>query len=387
MAQASRGIVHAVGDLGQARLDGVEGDRQEPHQIGENYRGDGAGQQKPGGDPEGGSHPRVHRIVHPGEGQQHSDRDHRAGDRVAHARDPCREHHGFRRAQSEAIGHQDRDSDGQHGGRGRQGKAIERQAREPRVDHLARAFHGPGQERPAGQQEPQEDRQKAGRKRECRPEPAQPVARQRPIADRGVMKTGAPPRPPLQQDEGEDEQQEYRRELGRRGRFAHAQPGPVNAGGEGVDGEVLDRAEIVQGLHERQRQAGDDTRPGQRQGDGEEAPPRPAAERPADLEHAYRLLEEGGPRQQVDVGIEHQRHHGDRAAQGPDLGEPVVLPRPPGGLSQRRLHRSGELEQAGVGIGDDIGRHGHRHQQRPLHGSATGKTAHGHQPGRPDPDD
>src|SRR3546814_3216910 len=54
-------------------------------------------------------------------------------------------------------------------------------------------------------------------------------------------------------------------------RLAHAEPGAVDPGGEGIDAEMLHRAEIVQGLHQRQRHAGGDRRPGERQDHPEEA--------------------------------------------------------------------------------------------------------------------
>jgi hypothetical protein len=56
-------------------------------------------------------------------------------------------------------------------------------------------------------------------------------------------------------------------------------------------------------------------------------------------------------------------------------------------VSQRRLQRPGRLQEIGVGIGHDVGGKGQRQDQRPFEDPAQGKTAHGDQPGRRDPDD
>ena len=44
------------------------------------------------------------------------------------------------------------------------------------------------------------------------------------------------------------------------------------------------------------------------------------------------------------------------------------------------MQRPGEIEQAGIGIGHDIGRHGERQQQGPFEKACAGKPAHRHQP-------
>ena len=185
----------------------------------------------------------------------------------------------------------------------------------------------------------------------------------------------------LQEDEQEDEAQQQGRELGRRRRVAQPVPGAEDAGGEGGDAEELDGAIVRQGLHQGQGEAGDDGGPRQGQGDGEKGPPGAVAQGAADVQHAQGLAEEGGPGQQVDVGVEHQGQHHHRPRQGADLGEPVVAVAPAKPAAQGRLHGAGEVQQAGVGVGDDVGRHGHGQQQGPLEQAPAGEAAHADQPG------
>ena len=93
-----------------------------------------------------------------------------------------------------------------------------------------------------------------------------------------MLIAGEPARPALGGQHQQDEQHQHRGELRRRDRLAEREPGAVDAGREGVDAEILDGAEIVQRLHQRQRHAAGDRRPGERHGDLEEAAqgPRPS---------------------------------------------------------------------------------------------------------------
>jgi hypothetical protein len=117
----------------------------------------------------------------------------------------------------------------------------------------------------------------------------------------------AAPRPAFEQYQEQHEAEQECGQLGGRHRFAEAEPGPVDARGEGVDAEVLHRPEVVQRFHQRQCGAAGYRRAGQWQGDAAEQSPRPAAEGPADLERADRLVEKRGAGDQVDVGIQDQR--------------------------------------------------------------------------------
>ncbi len=201
------------------------------------------------------------------------------------------------------------------------------------------------------------------------------------------MEALAGPRPPLGPDQQDHEAEHDQRDLGGAAGVAHAQPDVEHAGGQGPHGEEVDGAEIVQAFHERQGDADRDRRPGERQRDVAQRPPGAAAERAADLEHADRLLEEGGTGKGVDVRVQHQRQHRDRAAERTDLRKPVVaLAGPAESLAQRDLQRSGEFKQVGVDVGDQVAGHGQRQQQRPFEQPAAGKPAHRHQPRGAGPD-
>ena len=141
-------------------------------------------------------------------------------------------------------------------------------------------------------------------------------------ADRGEARAAA--RQPLDDEDDHDEGQQGHRQLRRGGAVAEREPGAVDPGGEGLHAEVRDRAVVGQRLHQGQRRAADDRRPGHRQRDAQEAAPRRQAERAAGVEQGRAALEEGDARQQVDIRIEHARQHDDRAAEAAHVGEPVV---------------------------------------------------------------
>ena len=238
-----------------------------------------------------------------------------------------------------------------------------------------------------GQEESEQHRDQAGRGGQGGTAAAQAVAGQGLVLGRGVMEALLAPGKALGQYQDHHEEQQHRGQLGRPGDVVHVHPDVEDAQREGVDGKEIDRAEIVQRLHQDQRQADHDARPGQRQGDKKETLPGPPAQHPAGLQHAHRLLDKGGPGEQIDIGVEHQRHHGGGAAQRADLGEPVVAPGGPAeNLAQRPLRRAGIFQDIGVDVSDDVGRHGHREQQGPFENAPPGKAAHGHQPGPADAD-
>ena len=290
-------------------------------------------------------------------------------------------------AQTQPVDHHQRDRHGEQRGDRGKGEAIGGIGEETRVDHPIGGLHRPVEEHRTRQQEAQEYGQETGGGSGGRLGAGQSVARQSPVTAGGVTDPAAAARQAFDQDQGENEDHQGRRQLRRRLRFAHAEPGAEDAGGEIVDGEVLHGAEIIERLHQRQGHPGGDSRPRQRQGHGKKAPPWIAAERAADLEDGDRLLEEGGPRQQIDIGVEHQRHHGDGAADAANLREPVIAFRQAEGVAQETLDRSGELEQAGIGVGDDVGRHRQGKHQGPLEYRPPPKPAHGDEPGGPDTDD
>jgi hypothetical protein len=209
----------------------------------------------------------------------------------------------------------------------------------------------------------------------------QPEVGQALVAPGRVVVAGRAPAAPLDEEDQEDQCEERRGELSRRHPVAQGDPGADDPGREGRHAEEGDGAVVGQGLHQGERGSGRDRRPRQGQGHPIEAAEGAAAEGAADLQGADRLLDEGGPAQQVAVGVEHEAQHDDRAAQGADLREPVASGRPTGRLADQALNRTGELQEVRIGVGHDVGRHRQRQDQGPFEDPPAGEAAHGHQPG------
>ena len=251
--------------------------------------------------------PAVERVVGAGERDQHADRDHRARDRITDPGDPGGRPHQRGGPQPESVGDDDRQRGGQHRGDRGEREAVpgelEEEAAEQRVALVQRHLRQ-HQDRHA---EAQRDRCQAGSAGERAAAAAQVEGRPQARLG-GVLVAREPARPALRGKHQQHQQHQRSGQLRRRDRLAEREPGPVDAGREGVDAEVLDGAEIGQRLHQRERHTAGDRGPGERHGDFEEAAPRPAAERAADVEHAGALLEERRARQQIDVGVEHQAH-------------------------------------------------------------------------------
>ena len=186
----------------------------------------------------------------------------------------------------------------------------------------------------------------------------------------------------FEQNQHGDETEQGSGKLGGGNAVAQRKPRAINAGGEGLHREIGHGAVIGQRFHQRQCHAGGDRRSRQRNRDTPEALPWIQAERARRLDHAAGTFEKGGSHQQVNVGIQHAGKQHNGAAQRAHLGEPVVILAPAETLAQARLQRPDELEEVGVGIGQYIGRHRHRQQQRPLRDTPPGKVVQGHQPGR-----
>ena len=175
---------------------------------------------------------------------------------------------------------------------------------------------------------------------------------------------------PLQRQQQHDEAEQAHRQLRRRHPVAEREPRAVDAGGEGLHREVRHRAVVGQRLHQRQRDAGGDRRPRHRQRHAQEAAPRRQPERAAGLDDRAAALHEGRARQHEHVRVQHEREHHHRAAQCAHVGEPVIGARPAHRRAQPALHRAGELQHVGVGVGHHVGRHRQRQHQRPFEGAA-----------------
>ena len=382
MTERQGRLVHRRTDLAQTRLHRLQTDGEKAHQIGKHQGEQAAAEQQPRRYTEPVSHARIQGIVEGRQRDHHAHRDDGSRHRVAQRRETRRKMQVARRQQTLAVSEQQGQQQGEQGGNARQQQAVPDQAQEGGIDHFL-----PGQPRPVAQQQgghdkAQQHRQGAGHKGGNRPYPAQRVFRQAAVAPAGVMIAGLPPGQPLQQHQGENEQQQQRRKSRRGQRIAHAEPGTKDAGGEYRQTEIGHGAVVGQGFHQGQRQARNQRRPRQRQGHAKETAPGAATQGPAHLEHADGLFEKGGPRQQIDIGIEHQGQHHDGAAERADLGKGIVAVAPAGPFPQQGLHRPGEIQQAGITVGDDVGRYGQRHQQGPGEKPLAGKPAHGRQPGR-----
>ena len=148
-----------------------------------------------------------------------------------------------------------------------------------------------------------------------------------------------------------------------------------------MHGEIIHCPEIIERLHKHKSHPDYNSRPGQRHGDPEEPSPRSDAKGAARIQRARGLGEKGGPRQQVDIRIKHQRHHGDRPAKGTDFGKPVVLAvAPPEYFPKSSLDRTRVFENVGEYISRDVGRHGQGKKQRPFEYASPREFAHGDEP-------
>ena len=197
------------------------------------------------------------------------------------------------------------------------------------------------------------------------------------------MELAAPPRGPLGRQQRQHEQQRHQRDLRGAGQIGALQPGRIDADRQGRDAQVLHGTEIVEALHQRQRDAGRQRRPRQGQRHRPEGARRGAPERARHLQHADRLLHEARARGEIDVGVEHRRQRQHGAGERAHLGEPVVLHGVPAEqCAQRPLHRAGEVEQLHVAVGDDVGRHGERQHEQAVEQAAAGEAVHGDEPCR-----
>ena len=172
------------------------------------------------------------------------------------------------------------------------------------------------------------------------------------------------------------QQQQQRGQLGRGDAVVHHQPGLVDAGRERGQAEVGANAIVGQRLHQGQRHAGHQGRPRQRQCHRADAPPQAGAEQAGGLHHLHAAFGQRGAHQQVDIRVqaEHEQHH--RTGQAAHVGPQRALQ--PGDAAQRALQRTAELEEVGVGVGQHVGRHGHRQQQGPLEDAPARELEQGH---------
>ena len=170
----------------------------------------------------------------------------------------------------------------------------------------------------------------------------------------------------------------------RRGhRVVHRQPGTVDAGGEGGQAEVGAHAVVGQGFHQREGDARHHGRPCQRQRHRQQASAQSGAEQARGLHHLHRPLGQRGAGQQIDIRIQAQHEQQHRAAEAAHVGPQRAAPAET--FAQRHLQQTGGLQRVRGGVGQHIGRHRHRQQQRPLEHTPAGEAEqrHGDRRGHP----
>jgi hypothetical protein len=95
------------------------------------------------------------------------------------------------------------------------------------------------------------------------------------------------------------------------------------------------------------------------------------------------LFDEGGAGEQVDVGVEDERHHRHHAAIASGVeANPEAQPVP-----EQCLDRTGKVEEAEKREPDHVGRHGERQDEGPLEKGAPGESIVDDQPGQRGPQD
>ena len=379
-------VVHAGGHAGEARLDGVQRDRQEAHEVRVDERRDPARQEQPGADAErrlqGGGQPGVdarHRDEHP-------DGDDGPGRGVPEPDEPVEPGRPARARDARGVGEQQRDRDREGGGDRREHEAVPRQPEEARGEVRVPLPHREPQEHPGRHDEADRERRRADRRGGARPPPREPLPRARPATACRAVVARAAPGQLLDHEQEHDDAEQRARELRGRDPVPEGEPRAVDAGGERLHPEVRDRAVVGERLHEREPHAGDDGGPGERERHAEEGAPGPEPEGAPDLGHPARVLEERGPGEEVDVRVEHRDEHRDGAAQRPHVGEPVGPGLPPERHAQPRLHGARELQQVRVRVRHHVRGDGERQHERPLEEPASGEVVHRHEPRRRDAD-
>ena len=183
------------------------------------------------------------------------------------------------------------------------------------------------------------------------------AARERPVV------AGPPAQQPLERDQRERQRQQDRGELQRRRLVEGAVPDAVDRVGHRAVVEEVDGAEVRQRLHHRERRAGGQRRARQRQRHARDRPPVAEAERARRLHRVARLLQERAAPEDVDVRVEHERQHDDRADRRAHLRELEAVAEH---RAQRPLQRARLVVLAEQHEHEHVGRHRQRQHERPV---------------------
>ncbi len=384
LAQAARCLVEGLRDAAEAGLDRTGGDRQEPGDIGVDQRRPGPDQQQPGRDTEPGGRRPVDHLVEGGDRDQDADRDHRArhgiaqgGQALQRRRDPARPRPG-------RVG--DDHAEQQHGdGRDRrQDHGVDRLRQQPIGDAVEpEPLPRLDCEIQRRGSEADQDRNQAERQRREAGEGSEPVRREAARALRRGPVALPAAGPALDRHQGDHQDQHGQRDLRRTGQVRARHPGGVDRDGQRPDPEELGCADVVQRLHQRQADADRDGRPGQRQRHPPEHLAAPGPERARHLDQIGRLGQEHRPGGDVDIGVQHEAQQHDATGHRPDVGQPELART---GIAQqcpdRALDDAERMQDVEIGIGDDVGRHRQRQQQRPFQLPAAREVVGRDQPGR-----
>ena len=196
------------------------------------------------------------------------------------------------------------------------------------------------------------------------------------------MDARAAAREAFAEQQGQHQQQGHQGNLGRTRQVGALQPRRIDADGQGLHPKVLGGTQIIEALHQGERDARGQGRSRQRQRHALERPERCLSQGAGNLEHAHGLLREAGPGRQVNVRVKHTREHQHASAQRTNLGEPVI-PRtlPAEQSAQQLLHGSRIVKQFYIAIGDDVGRHRQRQHQQSVEKATPREPIHGDEPG------
>ena len=352
-------------DFREARIHRLQGDREKADQIGVNQRGHAAGEQQSGLEAPGGAQPVGEQVVEPAHGHQDADGDDRAGQRIAQTGQPVRGGDPGRARKSRGIREQQRECDRQDRGQRREEEAVAHQFAEAQRKHHRRALGREQSESHRRHEKSEQHRERAGeRGGGCTA--AVQLGAQRDRARRHILIARVAAIGALEREQQHDEPEQRQRQLSRGCEIGERQPRIVDAGGERLYREIGNRGEIRECFHQRKRHPGGDAGPGERQRDADETSPGAAAEQPPGFDQVCRLCDKGGAREQVDVRIQDQREHRDRAGSRTHLGEPVFTRLPARQRTQRTLHGPRELQQVRITVCDDVGRHRERKDQCPI---------------------
>ncbi|MNX77781.1 hypothetical protein D3C86_1093380 [compost metagenome] len=162
-------------------------------------------------------------------------------------------------------------------------------------------------------------------------------------------------------DQCTDDNEDDGGDLGGIGKIAAIEPGLVDGKGQRLDAEIFDRANIVQRLHQDQRQADGNRRPRHRQLHGEEHVQRLCAKRAGRISRKTSLHGKGGARREIDIGIEYRAQNDDSTAERAYIRKPVIADAViTEDVAKGALHRAGKVEKLTERIGCQIGRNGER---------------------------